>query len=301
MKRNALLDYRDRDPRVSFWRATRSWPLDSLAYSFLARAVDQVGQALYGAQWTGQEPSTEIMPPLPQQLTVSVSIDDLRRGSSLLIRHHPRFAERNEAEAFDPLNHVMPTAEEWALAVEISEQQARDCWPAFGRFIRVVGWLSASFNAGEIRTGARNFEGGEVRPLEAHIWNTESIWTRFACCQLSAESPFSDQIVQTGGLWIFVENESLARSLRARRSNPATQVVARDGYLSPYLQTMIEVSRALRITPENQPKKQEVEAEIPKHWHDRARLMRSDVKWMATLIRDPASKAGRGRKRSPQP
>src|SRR4051794_23381094 len=48
------------DDRCKFWMSSGGWPWDPTGYVFLARAVQEIGKAMYGAEWTGAEPCTPI-------------------------------------------------------------------------------------------------------------------------------------------------------------------------------------------------------------------------------------------------
>ena len=103
----------------------------------------------------------------------------------------------------------------------------------------------------------------------------------------------------SGGLLIYVDKQSLEALLKGdtteQRSNEAL-VKAANHYVSPYVACLIEISEALGISPENQPKKESLKSEIPKYWRGAEQLSAKDIDSMATLMRDPSSKAGRARK-----
>ena len=46
------------DPRVRYWSKPASWPMDPKGYVFLARAALEIGPAMHGLAWTGDEPTT---------------------------------------------------------------------------------------------------------------------------------------------------------------------------------------------------------------------------------------------------
>src|SRR5918993_743170 len=56
------------DDRCKFWLSVGNWPRDPSGYVFLARAVHEIGKAMFPNEWTGREPTT----PVPR---------DYRRGS----------------------------------------------------------------------------------------------------------------------------------------------------------------------------------------------------------------------------
>lgn len=53
--------------RLDFWRDPSRWPRDTASHVFLARAVHEMGKALFSAEWTGGEPCVELMQSLPKQ------------------------------------------------------------------------------------------------------------------------------------------------------------------------------------------------------------------------------------------
>ena len=68
--------------------------------------------------------------------------------------------------------------------------------------------------------------------------------------------------------------------------------------LSPYLVCMIDATRALIKDLNQPPKKAVLEAELRKYWPgDSDDLTSTDISAMATLMRLPESKKGRGAKR----
>ena len=55
------------DERFTFWVLKRQfgdtpWPADTRSHVFLGNAVNEIGKALFGSDWTGAEPATSLMP-----------------------------------------------------------------------------------------------------------------------------------------------------------------------------------------------------------------------------------------------
>jgi hypothetical protein len=48
--------------RFEFWVIRKDWPGDTASHVFLGNAVNEIGKALFGSDWTGAEPATELMP-----------------------------------------------------------------------------------------------------------------------------------------------------------------------------------------------------------------------------------------------
>ena len=52
---------------LEFWARPHTWPRDPHGYVFLARAVEEIGRAMFGEEWTGKEVTTEHVRSLPYQ------------------------------------------------------------------------------------------------------------------------------------------------------------------------------------------------------------------------------------------
>jgi len=151
----------------SFWDHPGAWPHDPPGYVFLARACQEVGRAMFGAQWadTWGEPDE---PP-----------DDC---------------------------DLAP----W-------EQYKRKCDEFQNAFVAmraaVVASIARQCEIGTLAAAVRPKPGGQMIPLEQHIWNLEGVERRFHRCDMSLDDPF-----ETGGgssrpYWIFIERVSLDRFL----------------------------------------------------------------------------------------
>ena len=193
----------------------------------------------------------------------------------------------------------MPTEAEWAEAVTISRTLSEQSNQAFDRFLEVCVALTSLFKRGRLATALRGFDGGPEYPADQAFWYTENFWSRFHTCQVHPERPYGRDVMPSGGLLIYIDRQSLETLLKGdtaeQRSNEALAKAA-NHYVSPYVACMIEISEALGISPGHQPKKESLKGEILKYWRGAEQLSAKDIDSMATLLRDPASKAGRAKK-----
>lgn len=281
------------EPRIRFWSDELLWPDDSPTHVFLARVTHYVGRMFWGAAWTGSEPTVELVAPLPNFYDTQVDHQEILRACHLLFEHDSAFKNRCPDYAVYLDKWPMPTEEEWSRACVISQRLSDERRQVFNRFFQLCSHLSSAFKDGTIMTATRGFDGGPEIVQDRSFWNTENYWPRFCTCQIDPQEPYRRTIVPTGGAYIFVERISLEKALRLK---PAEDVLEGgvDEYLSPYLRCMIEVSRALGITPTHQPKIDFLKAEIPRFWHGVPPLTGQDISRMATLLREPDSKSGRG-------
>jgi hypothetical protein len=212
---------------MEFWADTQQWPRDSKDYVFLARAIHEIGRAMHGSAWTGNE-----------------------------------FTD--EAD------------------------------PAIARLALVFKDFLLRCESSELKSGYRGISGGDIRPIPSSWWNTEKIGARFEMCQLNPKSPFSSEVSGDGHAWIFISRSSLDQYIRNQpfAAQPADLKI----YLSPYMRVMVTVARKLEISPQHQPKKEEVIAALRKEWTGKGAISTHLVETMATLLREPESQLGRARK-----
>lgn len=285
------------NPRIAFWSRPELWPDDTPTHAFLARVVQHIGQLLFGDVWTGQEPATDLNSPLPKQLSIAVNHADLVRGCHILHEHDETYRKRCPVLSFELGQLPLPSEHEWARAVGIDAEMQRTAELAFRRYLGVCSDLATNFAAGIIGTATRDVDGGFIFDEPKELWYTEFKLGRFGTCQLDVSKPFSSKIT-THGRYIFVDRLSLDAALRSLdQALPESAGSEAVPYFSSYLRCMADVSVAMKLTPNDQRKKLELVEEIPKHWKGPGKLSEMDIDKMATFLREPEHKKGRGRSR----
>jgi hypothetical protein len=128
-------------------------------------------------------------------------------------------------------------------------------------------------------------QNGRMSQIKSYYWNADDFQDLFRKCKIS---------ISGERRWIFVERASLEGFLITQpHIGPTTN--ASPHYYSPYLRVMMSVSKKMKVTPERQPKKSEIEAEIKSEWRGPKALSQKLTSAMATLIREPESQAGRAK------
>jgi hypothetical protein len=134
-------------------------------------------------------------------------------------------------------------------------------------------------------------KNGTMTPIEPYRWNADYLEDLFAECKIS---------IQGEKCWIFVDGESLDQILKTQSHVPS--ISPGIPHCSPYLRVMLLVCEKMGITPDHQPKKSEIEAEIKaawkanQSWRGTIELSEHLAEAMATLIREPESQRGRAKK-----
>jgi hypothetical protein len=215
------------NPRVDFWQNPNSWPRDNSTHVFLARAVHQIGKAMFANGWTGEEGAIELYQTLPPVPGAAGGREYF--AHDLLLRSRPDFnrAPLNWPRRFPDgsgFGSIPPTVkftdEEWAAAIDLVKQNHSQNMPALTRFGRVTNEIATAAENEKILTAWRAKAGGDYREIPREHWNTERYSQRFDMCQIQPFSPFS--LGSAGDLyaWIFVARGSLENYIHAL--NPPT-------------------------------------------------------------------------------
>ena len=288
----------DADPRVNFWSRQDDWPEDHDDYIFLANVVLQAGAGIYQGKWKGDEPALELPDQLPENYDSQISPRELNRGCRILWEAVDGYRLRGPSYAEYLQRWPVPTDLEWGLAVCEVSRRRTSALARLKLFWDICWGLRHSFKSGRIGTGLRKQRGGTITPMSRDFWNTEIFWHRFATCQVDENDMLSTNVIQNGGLFIFVERASLAAALKpkANTGEPASEIAEGiKARLSPYLKCMIDCSLAHIVDLDDPPKKVFLERELPKFWSGSPdNLTPTDISKMATLMRPPISKLGRG-------
>jgi len=146
----------------AFW-ASGAWPREPVGYTFLARAFNKLGEARFGADWTGTEGTTIGSPP-----------------DSLLQESIRQF---QSTKPDDPLYEAA-----WRNTIAARES----IQPLISRRDAVQSEIALKCETGELVSAWRHLRGGELVVLPAAVWSTGevTIWQRFRLCRLYRDDPF---------------------------------------------------------------------------------------------------------------
>jgi hypothetical protein len=276
------------------------WPTEPPGYVNMAAAFEKFGAERYREEWTGTERVAS--PPLKVLPEIHLASNDDRDNAfshlswarpdvaaGMIV--HPSWLE----SVFGGHTRRLPFSDEgWAIAMEASRGLFRSQEPHFVRGDAVRREMAALCYNGEMEAFARPVSGGGMTPIPTDAWNTECLFGRFHDCKISLRDPFGAAGQAADVSWIFVTQSSLdmvcARDPKAGRK--------RRPYYSPYIRCMHATAKKLGITRRKQPKKASVELDLEKQF-DAAGLKDYGahlVQAAATLLRDPESQLGRGKK-----
>lgn len=289
-----------------FWLQKHLWPSDPADYVFLTRAVNRIGQAMFGSEWDGREPTAKPVHALPERGKAEAR-DELR-AYEILKAISPDFVARERDKHADwkpkhdprtgrllPASDKM-TADDWLVAQKHVQGQNDAIAPALRRFIKVQQEIARACEAGELVSALRPSRGGTMQTVPRQFWNTERWRDRFIWCQMNPKDPFSIGFAGENFCWIFITAESLEKFVSLRPfSKLASETLS---HLSPYMRVLLAVAKELEITPENQPLKKIVSAAIESRWTGEP-LSEKLLDAMGTILREPNSRLGKAKKTQP--
>jgi hypothetical protein len=170
------------------WGRPETWPRDLPEYVFLARAFDEVGAAVHGAEWNRPLKKPRKKPKEPA--------DDCEDGAVW-----ERF--ESEEEQYD-LDCQQDELDFQKMRVSIALEIAKQC------------------QVGTLVSALRPKSGGRMVDLDKHLWYTENFLVRFYCCDMSLDDPFDDQYVLSDSKrWIYILRKDLDEYLASLRPGGA--------------------------------------------------------------------------------
>ncbi|MGR9169584.1 hypothetical protein [Rhizobium sp. KDH_Rht_773_N] len=202
-----------------FWTMPGRFPPDFGGYRFLGKAVNEVGKAKFGSDWTGHEGSPpRLLMPQPDPILGGIPFDELAKPHErlaidiLLQKHRPDFGRPlPERRPFGPV--VAPfTYEQWNEGIRLARENDEKSWAIRRRFAAVVESLIGCLREGRMKSAVRPIRGGEYSSfLPSALWNSEQLGARFSLCQMNPLKPFEIGIAGDNYQLIFVDVEGLEK------------------------------------------------------------------------------------------
>jgi hypothetical protein len=200
---------------LEFWARPHLWPRDPRGYVFLARAVDEIGRAMFGQDWTGKEVTTELVRSLPDQYMASPADASNARDVLLKLPQYAKQLPNPEALPSSLSNLALParrtgiirpdsfTSKQWSAAQAAIRRQQEELAPAWRRLGAVQLKIVSLCESRELTSAIRHKAGGEMGTIPRAWWNTESWHNRFTRCQLNPKEPFGIGSAGDNYCWIF--------------------------------------------------------------------------------------------------
>jgi hypothetical protein len=209
-----------------FWSHQEKWPKDTAGWSFLARAHNQIGNALFD-DWTGKEP-IEMQPPL---LDYRISDQHWQKTyAHALLKKYRKDLKRKPLK-FLSRGYIVPafTQRQWDAAKELARKLHNEGKPAQERLHSVRNEIAVQCESAVLRSGSRAIDGGAIEAMPPEYWNGERLTPRFERCQINLKEPFGLGTVAKEFRWIFIATDSLESFLKALIKQKPTAHVKQTG------------------------------------------------------------------------
>lgn len=304
-------------------------------YVFIGQAVLDLGAAIFGEAWVGDEPQSKLIAPVigpvppPLSLPIEIATAKEYRDAQNAVTMFAPFIDQPPPEPTEGRNALaLPGAAasrkpplsqaQWLSvrkgvlavfgglrqkALDDNDQARADAasrnvvaQAKIDRFLSVAREIVTECESGKIRTAHRSPYGGAMSPMDRDMWNTERWLGRFFYGAFDKEIPFDLGEPTDDPRLIFFDRDDMDGLVRRHRYPPPR--MESFPHMSPYMKLMLAVVEKAGVTAENQPPKASLEAEIADLWRGESPLSGRLIDAMATLIREPESQLGRAAART---
>lgn len=298
-----------------------SEPSGTSSHVPLKQAIEELGRATFRDAWSGFEQFRFDEPELPTPIEGGVGLlgsvlneeTELARwtkqpdaaalnyAARLLLELAPDEApRRNSLAAFMGDARAPPvfSTRQWRRAMELASKRGALLHQDGERLLRICNDFKRFCVEKKLKTYLRPVGGGKFDDaLPWWAWNGEAIAKRFIVYCMNPSDPFTQKPQLIASHWIFVDRADLDAVIGVIGGEKKLTVLpVKDLYLSPYMRCALDTIRALGITPDNMPKKEEAIAALGDHWHGEGELSEKMKECIAKVIRDEDSRSGRASK-----
>jgi hypothetical protein len=197
--------------RLQFWSENQSWPRDPVGYIYLARAVNQIGKATFGNEWSGADPGTKLPQLLPSK--GSATVWEKIRAHDLIESQFPNRPTRKMTGPLWARSAPDFSDDEWTAAQAIVADLQCKAIPSCRRFSKVRETIIRECEAGQL-TAAYRAHDGSMQEVPRQHWNGNNLENRFVICLYNPGDPFSIGFSGDRFLEIFVTSNSLKTILQ---------------------------------------------------------------------------------------
>jgi hypothetical protein len=187
-------------------KAREDWPPDSETQTYLCRAVDPVGEAMFGSNWTGNEFHEHLDICLSKRgdegaLVWLEQVEASKDQKELVCFLLREYCEVGQLAYLAPesLAAVAPfTDQHWQLGRQLVERENKRREASRARAKQVIVKIQDVILKGKAGFGFREIDGGSIEtfypsggywPAELY-WNGENLAPRFAYGQINLKEPF---------------------------------------------------------------------------------------------------------------
>lgn len=296
----------DLNPLSEHWR-----PADHI---LLSEAVDIVGRATFGEEWTGEELkarrlSTFHSPP-PQQTEDPGPFQD-PSPSTIYLAGIQRISARGGWSVITAKGTRDLDSEDKAVALwKQEEPKLLEMWreeeAARGRHDAIVPKLRTVLNAGTLHAWAHTTKSGYLTEIPLHMWGRDDItsvfelgndrqkWLNPNMIEFYQETVSYDEPIRVEGR-VLLKRSEVERYIATTPDTapPPHRSGDRSEYTPPYLAFMLHATRALGLKDGTRTPKEIIEGWLRENWPDElGKMTERKLQSMATFLRHPEDERG---------
>lgn len=301
-------------------------PEDTTKFVLLRTVYQRVGSIRFGSAWTGIEMEVglaasppvlhEVIEPSLYETTPLVREDENSRPATWVVM--PETKDMDYAcrllSAESPMQKTkwqqwrrmtvgsQPppfTVGEWRRAQVLADMHHDSFGEAMWRHYEVTTELRRVCAEGGLMCVLRPIYGGKFGPeLPSWIWNTERHHNRFNLWRMNRDEIINQISDVAPTDWIFCERLSFEALCNRLVIPPVENAIEPGGhpYLSEFMICALQVSKALGMSPEHQPKKEIVIGEVRRLWRGTDPISDTMAERIASVVRSLDSQGGRNSK-----
>lgn len=209
----------------AFWANRDAWPASTEERIFLCEAMQEIGGALFGQDWTGKEPEAfapvnlewehDKISGIPFPLEAA-TVDQRRAALRLLELYRPDISGVTRSGRFRRIDALLDR-HQWMTALEIAERHNAAYAAPYGRFREALELVAAKLMADELNGILIDRDTGEAKPLlDATDWRRD----RIKHCLEAGGFPKQDT---KAFRWLFISRDSLDKWLAGQKPTAAKE------------------------------------------------------------------------------
>lgn len=275
----------ERKPIISFsdLRNRDRWPKADSSKCSIFEAIEFVGTAIFGPDWSGEELHALEWPLPPNE----AEAQRLHKETTLAAINSGGGAKLGPARTIAKAQFMQHVIDRQRHLYEIRRAEAVEAeqalWAAnrilSDRLTKAVDWIAGKCRDGELASSCRFLSGGQLMAIERHEWNIEFPISRFLAKGCYSRWFVRTEPVKQWEVYVFFDQADLQRAVAFLAHAPVVVPVYAIDRLSPYLKLAvklaIEKGYVSEVHDETQPIR---EAEVRAAWSDAL----PDVPWSET-------------------
>jgi hypothetical protein len=245
----------------------RSWPVADSGKVCIFEAIELVGAARYGNEWSGEELSATWWN-LGDDRDQEVRFARLRSPAPMNSGGGSALDIKRASQLGMSVENWQRRGEDIDAALALEEAAWRANRTVFHRLEAAIDWLVAKCRDGALRGYYRLRTGGALSTMGPSDWNAENPLATFVS-EGGNKRWIGGHRPQLRTIYVFIERADLVAAIATFEHTPITASSVDLSKLSPYLQLAVKLALANNYTTPDSDETQDIrESEVRRVWED---------------------------------